>query len=267
MGKNKNNTTYANISPRRLQSARIAICGGLLAVLLVLAVFEYMMLPTSGVNEVTYLFACTGALILLCICFLIYLIYRQEKINTLFSSLIVVFEYNSRYLYRFNRQQAARRLPLASLITLGISIILWIVAWAAAAAPDGASSLVFLPGAVMLLLAVLFLPIVRCRLNYLVCLMLGKDRHIVLSRRGVLTSSRLLNFGFNSTTFFKAEKRHVGSFDCITMYYHKRRGYSLEPSTFDIPLPFDTTDAEIEELLSIYNSGDLFMHDRPSYML
>lgn len=259
---------YSSIALLRKQSVAIGICAVILAVMLLLAFLLYLRIPSEGFDASTYAFALIGLIIILFIVLLIALIAAQEKINTIFSSLIAVLEYNSRYLYRFYRQQAAHTFPVASVILLGVSAAAVIIGATAGTTADMLYLRVplFVSGAAVALTAAAVHPYVRAFLNYHFCRLLGKDRHIVLARGGVITSHRILSFGFNSTTFFKAELRRSGSFDCITLHYHKRRGYSTRTALIDIPLPPDADPALAQELLRIYNSSDLFMYDKPSYM-
>ncbi|MBR3751005.1 MAG: hypothetical protein IKK58_04465 [Clostridia bacterium] len=261
---------YSFIAPIRKKNVAIVFFLIIFAILLYAAVSVYMMLPTDNTSNLyTYLFVACGVLLATCLILLIALIVKQEKVNTLFSSIITVFEYNSRYLYRFYRQQAMSIRPVASIVFIIISLLL-IIAGVAVNTTDAVSEYsgyVYLAAAFCIVLTVLVHPYVRTVLNYRFCMLLGKDKHIAVSYRGVLTSRRLVDFGNNSMTFFKAEQRRMGSFYCLSFYYHRRRGYAVGSSVYDIPLPPDVDQETVDELLGIFNSSELFMNSRPSYMM
>ncbi len=264
-------SAYSYIVPLRKRGLATAACSILLALLVVAAVAVYLYMPSDGgASDYGYLFAIIGAIALACIVLLILLISKQEKINLLFSSLLIVMEYNSRYLYRFYRQQARSQKPITSMVFVIAAVLLTscgIVFDITPSAENQFSSYLFIFAAALVVLAVLFFPYVRTFINFHFCRPLGRDKHIAISRRGIINSRKILDFGNNSFTFFKAEQRRVGSFDCISFYYHKRRGYSLEPATYDVPLPLDADAEMVQELLDIFNSSDLFMNARPDYMM
>lgn len=261
---------YSFIAPIRKKNVAIAFFCIIFALLLYAAFSVYMMLPSDNTSNIyTYLFITCGILLAVCLILLIALIIKQEKVNTLFNSIITVFEYNSRFLYRFYRQQARGIRPVGSIIFICISFLL-IIAGIAVSTTDAVAQyadLVYLAAVACIALTVLVHPYVRTVINYRFCMLLGRDKHIAVSYRGILTSRRLVDFGNNSMTFFKAEHRRVGSFYCLSFYYHKRRGYAIEPSTYDIPLPPDVDKETVDELLRIFNSSELFMNSRPSYMM
>lgn len=264
-------STYSYIAPLKKRTLATALCSVLLALIIIAAVVVYMHLPNDSTSDhYSYIFALLGVPALALIVFMIILIATQEKINRLFSSLLIVMEYNSRYLYRFYRQQALSQRPITSIVFAAIALLCALCGIVINATPSWESvyaAYLFYAAAACLLLAVLFFPYIRSVINFHFCKLLGKDKHIAISRRGIINSRRILDFGNNSFTFFKAEARRVGSFDCISFYYHKRRGYSLEPAVYNVPLPYDADAEMVQELLDIFNSSDLFMNSRPEYMM
>ena len=251
---------YSFIAPLRKKSVAVISLSVILVICLFAALFFYMRSPDMDISsDYTKGSITAGVAGILCLVLLIAVITRQEKVNTLFSSLLTVLEYNSHYLFRFYRQQARKAFPALSLISAiaaTLSLAVGIAFNLTASVKDTALSL-YITAAALYLLAFLLLPYVRTVISYAFCLLLGKDKHIVLSKRGILSSRRLLDFRNNSMTFFKAEYRRVGSFYCISFYYHRRRGYSLAPSVYDVPLPLEMDEETVNELLSIYNSSEL----------
>ena len=117
----------------------------------------------------------------------------------------------------------------------------------------------FTLSALLLICAILSHPYMRYHLLRLKNLFYGAAKDIIIARTGIFAVGRIHKFGYNSAVFLRAEAKALGMYDCIVFYYHQKYGYQTVTREVYIPIPPTSSQEEVNELLELFNSPDLYM--------
>lgn len=243
---------------QRTVNANIALSGTILTCAPIAAV---IVLYSGVVSNVTpALFYCLGAFVLGLV-YLMYSIYRMEAANKYYTKLVVIWEYNPNYIYRYKRYTAFSERPQKTINGIWLSLSFLVLALLLSLAPNATEIVImlyFLTG-LCALYAIAHLPIINVLFLKLKNLLFGSAQSVVLTRNGVYAFGDLVPFIRGNVTFCKAYKKQIGSFDVISFTYQRMRGYQILLREINIPIPPDTSEEEVNELLELYNSPDLFL--------
>lgn len=194
---------------------------------------------------------------------LVIFIHKQDTADDLYSKLIVIWQYKPSYVYKFIRYNAFKERPTKSLNYLYTAIGLLIFAVISSLNPIAGSLPVWLYilMGICLLFAIINLPVLNIFTLKVKNSIFGTAKGVILSRGGIYSFGSLYKFGTNSFTFHKAYKKQIGPFDAVVFTYQRMRGYQILLREISVPIPPDVSEEEIKELLDLYNSSELYMHD------
>ena len=178
----------------------------------------------------------------------------------MYENIVVIWRYNPGYLYRFCKYTAFKEKPVRCMQLLAITAGMLLLTLALMLTQVRFIVLLgFTLSALLLICAILSHPYMRYHLLRLKNLFYGAAKDIIIARTGIFAVGRIHKFGYNSAVFLRAEAKALGMYDCIVFYYHQKYGYQTVPREVYIPIPPTSSQEEVNELLELFKSPDLYM--------
>lgn len=237
-----------------------AVSGVLLLISAGASAYIYYLLTDNFTDSLATAFGFGIAAAIFSAVLLIYFLHKQEIADRMYENIVVIWRYNPGYLYRFCKYTAFKEKPVRCMQLLAITAGMLLLTLALMLTQVQFIVLLgFTLSALLLICAILSHPYMRYHLLKLKNLFYGAAKDIIIARTGIFAVGRIHKFGYNSAVFLRAEAKALGMYDCIVFYYHQKYGYQTVTREVYIPIPPTSSQEEVNELLELFNSPDLYM--------
>lgn len=237
-----------------------AISGVLLLISVGFSAYIYYIITDNFTDTLATAFGFGIAAVVFSAILLIYYLHKQEIADRIYENIVVIWKYDPGYLYKFCRYTAFKEKPVKSLQLLVITAGVLLLTFALMLTQVKYIILLgFTVSIILFICAILAHPYMRYHLLKLKNLFYGAAKDIIISRTGIFAVGRIHKFGYNSAVFLRAEVKAIGMYDCVVFYYHQRYGYQTVTREVYIPIPPTSSKEEVNELIELFNSPDLYM--------